>query len=208
MIRTLVITTSIFEMMQSGDLSLWEHSLGVAAASGILAQYLGLANPEEVTTAGLLHDLGKVVIRSEFPSLSQEISALVKQKKIFIREAEREILGGMDHSHIGQLLTNQWNLPERLTEPIAHHHEPSKSKKFFQETAVVHLADILIRAWGYGYSGDPWVPPLDEKAWEALGLRFQDLEEIIPLLDERILDLRFFTQEIRGEGFGQNNTLH
>ncbi len=207
-IRTLVITTSIFEMMQSGDLSLWEHSLGVAAASGILAQYLGLANPEEVTTAGLLHDLGKVVIRSEFPSLSQEISALVKQKKIFIREAEREILGGMDHSHIGQLLTNQWNLPERLTEPIAHHHEPSKSKKFFQETAVVHFADILIRAWGYGYSGDPWVPPLDEKAWEALGLRFQDLEEIIPLLDERILDLRFFTQEIRGEGFGQNNTLH
>jgi len=207
-IRTLVLTASIFEMMQTGDLSLWEHSLGVAAASGILAERLGVSNPDEVTTAGLLHDLGKVVIRTEFPSLYQEVTKLVKKKHIFSREAEEEVLGGLDHARIGHFLTNQWNLPARLIEPIAFHHEPDKARKFKEETAIVHFADILVRAWGYGYSGDPWVLPLNDKAWQILALEKKDLEEIMPLLDERLLDLRFFTQEIRSEGLGQNCAFH
>ncbi len=202
-IRTLIITASIFETMQSNDLSLWEHSLGVAAASGILAQRLELQNPEEVTTAGLLHDLGKVVIRSEFPELYQKIIALVREKKIYFLEAEREVLG-LDHGEIGRLLANQWNLPDRLLEPIAYHHHLEKARKFKKEASIVHFADIMTRAEGYGSGGDPWVPPLAEKAWKLLKLKEKDLEEIIPVFEDRLLELRFFTLEMRNESLKGN----
>ncbi len=199
-IRTLVLTVSIFEMMQSEDLGLWEHSLGVAAASGILAQHLELKNQEEVATAGLLHDLGKVVIRAEFPHFYKEILRLVEQEKLSFLEAEKQILD-MYHGEIGEFLVRRWNLPERLVEPIAFHHEVEKARKYKKETAIIHLADIIIRALGYGNGGDPWVPGLQDKAWRWLGLDRKDLEELLPLLDERLLELRFFTLEIQGLGF-------
>ncbi len=199
-IRTLVLTASIFEMMQSEDLGLWEHSLGVAAASGILAQHLELKNQEEVATAGLLHDLGKVVIRAEFPHFYKQILRLVEQEKLSFLEAEKQILG-MYHGEIGEFLVRRWNLPERLVEPIAFHHEVEKARKYKKETAIIHLADIIIRALGYGNGGDPWVPGLQDKAWRWLGLDRKDLEELLPLLDERLLELRFFTLEIQGLGF-------
>jgi len=206
-IRTLIITASIFEMMQSEDLSLWEHSLGVAAAAGLLAAKLELQNPEEVTTAGLLHDLGKVVIRAEFPEYQKQIARLVREEKLFTREAEIRVLG-LDHGEIGRLLTNQWNLPQRLIEPIAYHHEVEKARRFKKETAIVHLADILIRAWGYGSGGDPWVPPLNDKAWKLLRLKEEEINELMPVLDERLLDLRFFTLEMQGGEVGQNPPAH
>ena len=207
-IRTLVLTASIFEMMQNEDVNLWEHSLGVAVASGLLAKRLELKDPEEVATAGLLHDLGKVVIRAEFPEYQREISQLVKEKGLYVKEAEREVLGGLDHAQIGRLLTNQWNLPERLIDPIAYHHEVEKARKFKKETAIVHLADILTRAWGYGFGGDPWVPPLNDKAWKLLRLKRKDFEEMMPLLDEKLIDLRFFTLEMRGESLDANSRPH
>ncbi len=201
-IRTLIITTSIFEMMQSEDLGLWEHSLGVAAASGILAKRLGLKNPEEVTTAGLLHDLGKVVIRAEFPDSYKEIILVSEEKRLSFRQVESEVLD-IDHGEIGLFLTNQWNLPERLVEPIAFHHQVEKARKYKKETAIVHFADILIRALGYGYGGDPWVPELNDKAWQILGLKRSDIEELLPELDDRLLELRFFTMEMQGIDLAQ-----
>ena len=203
-IRTLIITASIFETMQSNDLSLWEHSLGVAAASDILARKLELQNPEEVTTAGLLHDLGKVVIRTEFPELYRELMKRVRQEKIYFVEAEKAVLG-LDHGEIGRLLANQWNLPERLLEPIAYHHQVEKARYFKKETSIVHFADIMTRAEGYGSGGDPWIPPLAEKAWKLLRLTEKDLKEIIPVFEDRLLELRFFTLEMKNEEFGRNS---
>ncbi|WP_022853017.1 HDOD domain-containing protein [Thermodesulfatator atlanticus] len=197
-IRTLVLTASIFESMQATDLSLWEHSLGTAAAAGLLADKLELPNPEEVTTAGLLHDLGKVVLRTEFPKLYKEVATKVKEEKTYFRAAEQEILG-LDHGEIGRILANQWNLPERLVEPIAYHHEVEKARKFKKEAAIVHFADIMTRAMGYGSGGDPWVPALNDKAWKLLRLKEKDLQEIIPIFDERLLELRFFTLEMQNE---------
>ncbi|AEH44402.1 metal dependent phosphohydrolase [Thermodesulfatator indicus DSM 15286] len=197
-VRTLVITASIFETMQAQDLSLWEHSLGTAAAAGLLAGKLELKNPEEVTTAGLLHDIGKVVLRTEFPEILNQIEKTVQEKGIYFREAEQEVIG-IDHGEIGRLLANQWNLPERLVEPIAYHHEVEKARKFKKETAIVHFADIMVRAVGYGSGGDPWVPPLNDKAWKLLRLTDNDLAELIPIFDEKLIELRLFTLEMQNE---------
>ncbi len=195
-IRTLVITASIFEMMQSQDVGLWEHSLGVAAVSGMLAREAGIENPEEVTTAGLLHDLGKVVERASLFEDYKKIQEKVKGEGVPWREAELEILH-MDHAEIGGYLLNRWNLPERLVEPVAFHHELKKAKKFKRETAVVQLADILVRARGFGYSGDPWVPEPEEKALKLVGLDENKLEGLFMEMEAKFYELKFFTEEMR-----------
>ncbi|HIE32504.1 MAG TPA: HDOD domain-containing protein [Thermodesulfobacteriaceae bacterium] len=195
-IRTLVITASIFEIMQSRDIGLWEHSLGVAAVSGILAKKLEIPNPEEVAIAGLLHDLGKVVERASLPEDYKAIQNLVEAGGIPWREAEREILH-MDHAEIGGYLLNRWNLPERLIEPVAFHHEIKKAKKFQLETAVIQLADILVRARGFGYAGDPWVPEPEEKALKLSGLTVEAIKPLWPILESKFYELKFFTEEMR-----------
>ncbi len=195
-IRTLVLTASIFEMMQSRDIGLWEHSLGVAMVSGVLARELRLENPEEVATAGLLHDLGKVVERASLFEDYTRIQKIVQEQNLSWREAEKEVLH-MDHAEIGGYLLNRWNLPERLIDPVSWHHEVSKAQKFPVETAVVQMADLLVRARGFGCGGDPWVPEPEDPVLERVPLDRSRLEKLWPELEGRFYELRFFIQEMR-----------
>ncbi|UKL13606.1 HDOD domain-containing protein [Dissulfurimicrobium hydrothermale] len=191
-IKTLIVTSSIFDVMQSSDVGLWEHSLGCATAAGIFAKRHGLKNPEEVSTAGLIHDLGKVVIRAEFTKEYEEIQNMVKERGISMREAELECLG-VAHPEIGGWLIKQWNLPDRLILPVIYHHNPEDATDFRDIAAIVHFSDILIRAVGFGSGGDKWVPPLDHKAWERIKMGKGEMKEVLNELDEKIIELKDFT---------------
>jgi len=195
-IRTLIVTSSIFETMQSSDVSLWEHSLGCAACAGILAKRKKLKSPEEVSTAGLIHDLGKVVIRAEFPDKFQEIANIVNTENIPMREAELKCIG-IGHAEIGSELAKLWNLPPRLVEPIKHHHDIRDDLVFKDITSIIHFSDILVRGMGFGSGGDPWVPDLDEKAWETIKFGKNDLKEILDEMDSKILELQDFAAEMQ-----------
>ncbi len=195
-IKTLIVTSSIFEVMQASDVGLFEHSLGCATAAGIIAKRLQIKNPEEVSTAGLIHDLGKIVLRSELPEEYEEIVKITNEKGLYIREVEHQRLG-IGHGEIGGMLARQWNLPERLVIPIEYHHKPGSSPDFKDITAIIHFSDILIRALGFGNSGDPWVPSLDHKAWELIKFKKSDVKEIISELDEKLVELQDFTLEIK-----------
>ncbi len=195
-IRTLVITASIFEIMQSRDVGLWEHSLGVAAVAGVLASELNVPNPEEVATAGLLHDLGKVVERAVLFEDYKSIQELVEKEGFAWMEAEERVLH-MTHPEIGGYVLNRWNLPEKLVEVVSCHHDLGKAKKFKLETAVVHLADIIVRARGFGYGGDPWVPEPEEKALKLTKITVEKIKELLPTIEGKFYELRFFTQEMR-----------
>ncbi len=194
-IKTLIVTSSIFEVMQSSDVGLFEHSLGCATAAGILARKCGIKNPEEISTAGLIHDLGKIAVRAELPKEYQHIQKLVNEKQIPMREAELEVLG-IGHPEIGGYLARQWNLPDRLVIPIETHHEPSKPPGFSSISAVIHFADILIRAVGFGYGGDPWVPALDHQAWVRIKFGKTATRQILEELDQKLAELGNLTMEI------------
>jgi hypothetical protein len=75
-------------------------------------------------------------------------------------------------------LTNHWKLPLLLENTVAYHHRPSKSPEQVL-TSVVHLADILVHALGYGTTGEFYVPPLDEEAWLELKLSPSCFEPIV-----------------------------
>jgi len=198
-IKTLIVTSSIFEVMQASDVGLFEHSLGCATACGIIAKMRQIKNPEEVSTAGLIHDLGKIVLRSELPDEYEAIVREARKEGLYMRQVEKKRLG-VGHGEIGGMLARQWNLPERLVFPIEFHHKPELAPEYKEIAAIVHFSDILIRAVGFGYGGDPWVPGLDHAAWERIKLSKSQMREVIAELDEKLIELQDFTLEIKVEG--------
>ncbi len=198
-IKTLIVTSSIFETMQSADIGLWEHSLGCATAAAILAKRRRVKNPEEISTAGLIHDLGKIVIRAELPEEYARIKEVVERQETSTMDAEIQVLG-IAHAEIGSWLARRWNLPARLVTPIEFHHDPCRAREYRDLAAIVHFSDILVRAIGFGSGGDPWVPPLDHDAWEIIKFSRTDMREILGELEDRLVDLQDFTMEIQQLG--------
>ena len=177
-VKSLIISVSVFEMMEKGIIGLWEHSLGCAVASRIIAKRVKECDPEELSVAGLLHDIGKVVVSIQLSDSYEDIKRMIREEKIIFYEAEKRVLE-FTHEDIGSWLAESWNLPVNLLEPISYHHQPQKASKAKLGTAIVHLADFLTRAVGFGSGGDPWVPPVSHKAFDRIGLTQQDLQEII-----------------------------
>lgn len=194
-VKSLAITSSIFEIMEKNVVGLWEHSMGVAVAANTIAKKLHLPEAEETATAALLHDIGKVIIKIKFKDDYEQFSTLIA-KGMTMREAERELLG-TDHAEIGGWLTNSWLLPEKLIEPVSCHHDVEKSLAHQTKTAVVHVADVLIKASGFGFSGDDVVPLLHPVAWKKLNLNEQLLETIIAEVEEKLVATKNFSLEIQ-----------
>jgi putative nucleotidyltransferase with HDIG domain len=177
-VKGLVLSASVFDMMEGKMVGLWEHSLGTAITSGIIGKRIKQENPEEGNEAGLLHDIGKVVIKVSMPDEYEKISKLVVEKEMSMFKAEKAVLG-MTHAEIGGFLAEKWNLPQNLRDPITYHHSPHRARIAPKQTAMIHLADILIKGIGHGQGGDMWIPPLDKEAWQILKLSKKDIEEII-----------------------------
>ncbi|AEH22684.1 metal dependent phosphohydrolase [Thermodesulfobacterium geofontis OPF15] len=196
-VKVLILTSSIFEIIYKEDVGLWEHSIGVAACSRILAEKVGLKEPQEVATAGLLHDLGRIIQKVSFKEEYEKILELTKNGKDPL-QAEKEILG-IDHAEMGSFIMKTWNLPDRLVEAVDAHHEFEKAKEFKKEAAVVHLSDILIHVRGYGSSLYRKVPPLQEKALKTLKLNLFEIKDIFFKLEPRLYELKFFTEELKRE---------
>ncbi|HFQ80616.1 MAG TPA: HDOD domain-containing protein [Desulfobacterales bacterium] len=197
-VKSLIISASIFEVMEDQDVELWEHSLGCAVAAGVVARRLEISEPEEISTAGLIHDLGKVAVKMEFSKEYQAVNRLMAERGIAMREAEMEIMG-INHAEVGGWLAKNWNLPIRLVEPISCHHTPEQAVNEPVSSAVVHFADILIRGMGYGHAGDNKVPMLNKKAWDLLNFGPADLDEIIDEVEEKLWDVKGFSLEITAD---------
>ncbi len=185
-VKGLLLSSSVFDIMLArGFLGLWQHSIGCAISAGVIAKKLNMPDPEEVFVAALLHDLGKVIIKLELPEESLLIEQKVIDNQISIYEAEKDILG-FTHATVGKWLCQEWYLPNKLAYPITYHHRPNLSEFAIQSTAVVHVADSLVRGIGFGFAGDNFVPKIDNRAWDILGISDPLLEEIIREIDEKL----------------------
>lgn len=196
-VKSLALSSSIFAIMEKDSIGLWEHSLGVGVAANLIARKLGLPECEEIATAGLLHDIGKVIIRLKCREAEQDILKHVQEHHIYITEAEWKIID-TDHAEVGGWLSKSWFLPDKLSEPIAFHHDVAKSRNHLVKTSVVHIADVLIKASGFGDSGDNFVPPIQEIAWETLELNEQLLSELVDEIEDKLVEVKNFCLEMMG----------
>lgn len=181
--RSVILSTSVLDMKSvTGLPGFWEHSLGCAVAAGAIAKVTGRANPEEATAAGLLHDLGKVVLYKQLPDAFVHVVETAATTGRTFLEVEREELG-TDHAEIAGWLVDKWRFPPCLGEPITWHHAPSRARTARDETAIVHVANALVRGLGYGSGGDRRLAGIDPTAWARLALTPDTLDAILDRFD-------------------------
>jgi putative nucleotidyltransferase with HDIG domain len=182
-VKGVLLGVSVFEIMERAMVGLWNHSLFTALVAREIAVKKGLSEPEEVMTSALLHDIGKVALKVNFTAEYNRALALSQERDLLIKDAEEEVFS-LSHSMAGGWLTRKWNFPITLSEPIAYHHKPALTKHAPLHTAIVHMADILVRARGIGFGGDDLVPPLDAAVWRDLFLFESDVRDILQTVED------------------------
>jgi putative nucleotidyltransferase with HDIG domain len=145
----------------------WRHSIATAACAKILARHLHF-NQDYAFTAGLLHDIGRLVLVTLLPKQYAQVIAYRAEHDCYLLDAERTVLG-FDHVQAGMALAAHWNFSETLRHGIAGHHAPDAPGAGFLST-IVHIADAIAHALDLSQVADDLTPPLSMVAWNAIAL--------------------------------------
>jgi len=124
---------------------LWQHSTNVAQLAWdlVLFETNDRTLAAEALVAGLLHDLGKVVLASNFDDLYSRVHSLARKHPVALWEIEKEMFGA-NHGEIGACLVGMWNLPDPIVQAVALHHEPPLGEyRQLTALAAVHIANVL-----------------------------------------------------------------
>ena len=171
------------------------HSIACSITARILAAHKNLPQTEQLFVSGLLHDLGRVLLFIYFPEDSLNILRYSRDSNKLLFEVENEYLG-CNHTHFGKHLMQHWNLPPTLENNIFYHHNPSAAQHPIPAT-IVHLADVIANGLGMGSSGERFVPPLDNDAWNRLGLSPSCFETAIHLATHKLSSLDLFLENLQ-----------
>jgi HD-like signal output (HDOD) protein len=158
---------STFKNKQAAEL-LWLHSVCVADAARIISERTKACESDVAFTAGLMHDLGKVVLAAFFPEEVEAMRLLMERENLGYRQAE--FAQDMDHAQIGKALCEYWDLPPQLVEGVGYHHDLHSGLDFYTVPATVHVADFLGRESQLGDSGNNDPPEIKERVLEKLNL--------------------------------------
>lgn len=184
-------TRGIYKRFGSVEQNLWEHSLGVSIAARIVGAEIAHVKREEAIVAGLLHDIGKVVINNSFPDKFIEIIKKIDETKMSSMNAEQEILG-FNHAEAGYFLAEKWGFPDILCEIIQKHHSLDSvnieyaDPYFVSLCGTIALSDAICVKLGVGYIKP--MPEIDlgiEKWIKILNISEERLDKIIGIFKER-----------------------
>jgi len=156
-VRNLIISVSIIEAFSDRKTlagfdirNFWNHSIAVAMVSKNFGEQLHYQPPDECFVAGLLHDIGKVVLLKYFQDLFRKIWTSVSDGCISFYEAEKKEMS-VDHAKIGGHLAEKWQLPIGLADTIKYHHTKNKSVTNQKLLTIVHTANIIVNT----FTGNP-----------------------------------------------------
>ena len=187
----LVTSVSVLRMIQDQTVNkgfdireFWIHSATCAELAVSLYKGLRLTMPTSAYIAGLLHDIGKLILNQQFPEYHEACLNYAAEHKVRIVSAEINVLG-VDHGHIGGWLTKRWNIPEEITEAISRHHiRPSDSPKNGLPT-IIDWADRLFYVMKSRDRAETIDVLNSNEHWrEWLGDNFAATEKIVGVLFE------------------------
>lgn len=190
-VKNLALGIKIWETMaQRGGpaiAALWEHSALVGAAARLIAQRTRGADPEEVFTAGLLHDIGKVILRLRFAAIYDRVVAVGGETPLVLRERDAF---GVDHAQAGAWLGESWSLPPAIVDAAGSHHDDLGTDTPLSGPVIVNLANRLVH-WTDPNQG-VLAPEAEGVLSGAAGLSFGTCVEIAAQLQGQKDDLRVF----------------
>jgi len=196
-IRDLVLASSVskvFDKLSNDIISMydfWKHSVFCGLVARTIAYESRKAQGEFVFIAGLLHDIGKLVIYSELPDLAKEAFLIASQSagEVTLSEAEQQVLG-FDHSQVGGELIQLWKLPLSLQECVEYHHIPGKEKNFHVEVAIIHLANAVSNLEEQDENGDYDLRKIDPLVWQVTGLDKKIIEPLIAGVQAQVSEVQ------------------
>jgi len=155
---------------------LWQHSVAVSVAAEGLMRELKIAESDEIFTAALLHDLGKLILGSFVENDLDEIEKMAG-RGIPFQMAEQEVLG-TDHAEIGGLMLESWSFPPELVSAVRWHHDPDSAPETNVMTDIVHVANVLCLMIGIGVGVEGLHYQPSALATKRLGIKPNQLELI------------------------------
>lgn len=168
--------------LESGEL--WRYSVSSALIARDLAEAKGIKDIHTVFTAGLLKDIGKVVLSQHVAESFEKINFLVSKHGFSFREAEQAVIG-IDHAELGSLIAKRWKFSDKMVDIIRYHHAPMEAKSE-TEASLVYLADTLCMMMGIGVGSDGLAYRFHKDLLQKQGFTDLDLQMIIAGFGEKI----------------------
>lgn len=192
-IRSLVVGVA-YQQLMSGravashfdKLEFWRHSLGTATGARILAKLKMPMRAEELYVAGMMHDVGLLVMDRFHPLELDKAVGYAIDEGMRLHEAEN-LLFGFDHSKLGSILAKQWGLSQVVLDAIEFHHQPDMDENNSASTAVVSLANQLAHQCGLTNNIPNLNPQVDEMLLEMVGLPPEQLEIIKNVIAQEVV---------------------
>ncbi len=189
-LSTLAIGTSIMSLFKDIPATVvdmeqfWKHSVACGLIARRLCRLTGKGDSERAFVAGLLHDIGQLILLQAEPERTAAILAYVRSNPVLLWNEETSLLG-FDHATLGGMLLRKWNFPFILVSAVLEHHQPKESQKA-DEPGLVHCAETIAMSLGIGSSCEFLVPPPNKKVWDSMGLTPDRIDEMVEDMDEEL----------------------
>jgi HD-like signal output (HDOD) protein len=170
--------------------ALWANAVAGAVHARKLASLFNYPDPETAFTAGILRDIGKIVLEEFVGEQYAELEDYARKQKVDFCTAEHEVLG-FSHTDLGYQLADKWKLPEHLCHVIHYNHQPAlvpegTSSEIKKLVGIVHLADAFSLMLGAGLGADGLMYVLDLEALAECGLTIRQPETVETLLSQMV----------------------
>ena len=173
--------------MKGGEL--WEHAVAVALMSQICAARISRPDDPRLFTAGVLHDIGKMVMGEFVHEAWQKIQELTERQKYSFLEAEQEVLG-VNHAELGGEIALIWKFPDEILKAIAFHHRPDLLADGDAVPWIVYLSNQVCHVMGIGVGTDALAYRAVGDVAGRFGLKQRDLEDMMAQLHKSLQDAR------------------
>lgn len=191
-LKSIIISTSVFTVMKKTMAGLSEHSLFCAFTAKNIAACINrrenckdnktkkikIIDTDNMFSAGLLHDIGKIIIATVFKDDFKKILEIAEKSKKPLVNIEHDILN-ISHEQLGYMLLKEWNIPSSIYIPIKYHHNIHLADDFKVETAILSLADFLTKALGIGFSGETYLEKINDGVFDILDIDMDFIKLVI-----------------------------
>jgi len=200
-VRNLVLSASVLDMFKQKDADqefqeiFWRHSLAVAVCGRLLARKVrsrGIIDPDGAFSAGLLHDVGKIIMCCFLPEEYAKFVAAREQDKESSTFLLEEKALGYNHCQVGAILGTQWKLPTRLIQAVSYHHHPQLSDEDDPTAYLIHIADFLARKAFAESENSPLDNTLNDGVAEYMEVSEEQLDGYSDALKEEYLKAETF----------------